>query len=103
MSRGSRPSTPPGTSVASVNSRIGCVGEQQDREDHLDDLLGGLELDVEDEHGVLPRGEDDAGDQQCKWRGDAVSGEPPGDQRPAEQQQQDDDEREHRSQFQRCA
>jgi hypothetical protein len=59
VSRGSRPSTPPGTSVASVNSRIGCVGEQQDREDHLDDLLGGLELDVEDEHGVLPRGEDD--------------------------------------------
>jgi hypothetical protein len=42
-----------------VNSRIGCVGEQQDREDHLDDLLGGLELDVDDEHGVLPPGEDD--------------------------------------------
>ena len=37
-----------------MNSRIGCVGEQQDREDHLDDLLGGLELDVDDEHGSCP-------------------------------------------------
>ncbi|WP_181783488.1 hypothetical protein [Pseudonocardia pini] len=73
------------------------VGEQQDRQDDLDDVLGRLELDVEDEDRVRARGQRDPRRQHGQRHGHAEPRQPARDQRPAEQQQHDDDEREHRS------
>ena len=78
--RGSRPRTPPGTSVASVNSRIATMTSTM--------RSAASNSDVEDEHRVLPGGEGDAGDEQRERRGHAVPGQSSGDQGPAEQQQQ---------------